>query len=118
MVLGEIVALASVPGESVAVRVEHPRSVAAMALFPAPEGGNVPFQLLEVPELTYDRSSRPFRCFKRACLVKTCINIDLGGGAIVQRKCGCEARAPKCKFFWSEQPYMWFRYEPTQVGAD
>jgi hypothetical protein len=26
--------------------------------------------------------------------------------------------APKCKLLRSEQPHMWFRYEPTQVGTN
>ena len=26
-----------------------------------------------------DRSSKPFRCFKRACVMGTCINLNIGG---------------------------------------
>ena len=72
----------------------------------------------EVPQLTCDRSSKPLRCFKRACVVGTCTIINLGGGTIAQRKCGWEARAPKFKLLWSEQPHRGFRYEPTQFGND
>ena len=69
----------------------------------------------EVPQITCGRSSKLFRCFKRGCVAGTCINTNLGGGAISQRRCGWEARAPKCKLLCSEQPLMWFRYGPTQV---
>ena len=50
---------------------------------------------IEVPGLTCGRSSKPLQCFERACVVGTCINTNLGSGAIAQRKCGFEARAPK-----------------------
>lgn len=73
---------------------------------------------IEVPELTCDRSSKTFRCFKRSCVMGTCIDLNIGGGAIAQRRWGWEATAPKCKLLRGEQPHMWYRYEPTQVGTN
>ena len=72
-----------------------------------------------VPELTSSRSPKPFRVFKRGCVMGTCrtFNFNAKNGTLSNRKCGWEAKAPKCSLLWSDAPHMWFRYEPTQVGT-
>jgi len=76
---------------------------------------------IEVPELTCSCSARLFKVFKRACVVGTCCSLDLSGGGgelLAKRKCGLEVKAPKCALLWCDEPHMWFRYEPTQVGTN
>ena len=74
---------------------------------------------IEVPELTCARSTRPFKVFKRGCAMGTCCTANFGAnnGTLSKRNCGWGANAPECSLLWNDEPHMWYRYEPTQVGT-